>query len=442
MKVNWKIISAFLLVSAVSFLYGNLSRKHRLFPYPQIKAVYAVYLNWRENSGSSFGKWDVAKKIDRMSGEQKQQLSSLSGLPYLNGSNPAGNEQNVTIYDKNRTCDGLNFYVSGHKPYACLMDMEGKVLHEWSVRYQDVWPQPYQVDEPKVHMTFWRRARLFPNGDLLAIYSGYGLIKIDKDSNLIWAYQERVHHDLDIAENGYIYTLVTQTRTTCKELKLTGPIMEDCIVVLDPDGKEHVRFSILDAFLTSDYASFITNFLQPEGDAFHTNTLEILDGRVASRIPMFKKGHLLVSMRSFDTIAVIDPNTQKVTWAMTGMWKMQHQPTVLDNGNVLLFDNQGYHSMSQVMEFNPLTQEIVWAYRGNEETKFFSRTSGSNQRLANGNTLITETDFGRAFEVTPNRDIVWEFYNPYRTGVKMELVANLFELIRVKPGECAFLDKH
>lgn len=156
---------------------------------------------------------------------------------------------------------------------------------------------------------------------------------------------------------------------------------------------------------------------------------------------MFKKGHILISIRSFHTIAVVDPIMQKVTWAMTGLWKMQHQPTVLDNGNILLFDNQGYHAMSKVVEFNPLTQEVVWAYRGNEDNKFYSRTSGSNQRLSNGNTLITETDYGRAFEVTTNRDVVWEFYNPHRTGKKQELVANLFELIRLAPAEYAFLDK-
>jgi hypothetical protein len=28
----------------------------------------------------------------------------------------------------------------------------------------------------------WRRAHLFPNGDVLAIYEGFGLVKIDKDS--------------------------------------------------------------------------------------------------------------------------------------------------------------------------------------------------------------------------------------------------------------------
>ena len=37
---------------------------------------------------------------------------------------------------------------------------------------------------------------------------------------------------------------------------------------------------------------------------------------------------------------------------------------------------------------------------------------GGNQRLPNGNTLITESCSGRVFEITKDGRIVWEFYNP------------------------------
>ena len=47
------------------------------------------------------------------------------------------------------------------------------------------------------------------------------------------------------------------------------------------------------------------------------------------------------------------------------------------------------------------------------------------------NTLITETDRGRAFEVTPEKEIVWEFHNPYRFGPKDELVAIVPEMVRL-----------
>ena len=37
---------------------------------------------------------------------------------------------------------------------------------------------------------------------------------------------------------------------------------------------------------------------------------------------------------------------------------------------------------------------------------------GYAQRLPNGNTLITESSFGRFFEVTKEGEIVWEYVNP------------------------------
>ena len=51
----------------------------------------------------------------------------------------------------------------------------------------------------------------------------------------------------------------------------------------------------------------------------------------------------------------------------------------------------------------------------------------------NGNTLVTESDAGRAFEVTPSGEIVWEFLSPWRAGEAGELVATLFEVVRLPP---------
>ena len=38
---------------------------------------------------------------------------------------------------------------------------------------------------------------------------------------------------------------------------------------------------------------------------------------------------------------------------------------------------------------------------------------GSVQRLPNGNTLISESEKGHVIEVTPDKEIVWEYWFPY-----------------------------
>ncbi len=59
---------------------------------------------------------------------------------------------------------------------------------------------------------------------------------------------------------------------------------------------------------------------------------------------------------------------------------------------------------------------------------------GINHRLPNGNTLIVESGNGRTFGVTPQKEIVWEFYNPHRAGENNELIAMLPQMIRIPGG--------
>ena len=106
---------------------------------------------------------------------------------------------------------------------------------------------------------------------------------------------------------------------------------------------------------------------------------------------------------------------------------------------MLIFDNKDSEARSQVLEFDPFTQKVIWEYSRKKENEFFSRTCGSNQRLANGNTLITETDMGRAFEVTHDKEIVWEYINPYRTGEQNKLLAVVPEVVRLNPKTYPFI---
>lgn len=378
----------------------------------------------------------------------QRRMERISALPYAGGNYLVPPKDGILVYNRELAYAGLNIYIDNHAPKAYLMDMEGKVLHHWEADLQELWPDG--IPDGGV---LWRRVRLFDNGDLLAIFDegSHWLVKLDKDSNILWTYKERsCHHDLDVDENGNIYVLTMEAIAEHKKLDLSpGPILVDFITILNPQGEEIENISLLECFLNSNYDSVMINArldCRDEGDIFHTNTLELLDGRIVDKAPMFTKGHILISMRNQDAIAIVDPEERKVTWMMWGMWKIQHEPTVLDNGNLLLFDNGGISEnikrWSKVIEFNPLTQEVVWAYRGDLDNNFYSQACGTNQRLANGNTLITDSKRGRAFEVTPENKIVWEFITPNQIIYwGKECSATLFDLIRIEPSRLSFLSR-
>jgi outer membrane protein assembly factor BamB len=140
--------------------------------------------------------------------------------------------------------------------------------------------------------------------------------------------------------------------------------------------------------------------------------VEVLDGRIAEHVPAFRRGNVLVSLQVPDIVAVVDLEQEEVVWALRGEFKRQHDPRVLANGNLLLFDNLGRPEESSVIELDPLTGTTRWAYRGSATAPFFSQSCGTAQRLPNGNTLVTESDNGRVFEIDADGEIVWEFYNP------------------------------
>ena len=365
---------------------------------------------------------------------QLEMIEQLGSIGYTGGSEPV-TASGVTTFQRERTAAGLNLYTSGHAPVAILMDLEGQELHRWSLDFFEVWPDspPEQRPEPT---TWWRRAHLLRNGDVLAIFEGRGILKVDRHSRLIWAADNGAHHDLEVLENGDIYVLTRQAHMLPR-IDREHPILEDSVTVLDAEGELKSQFSLVEAFEDSEFQSYWESSRGPKqrrpGDIFHTNTLEVLDGRIADVIPAFRAGNLLVSMRTLDTIAVVDPELKQVVWAHKGNFIAQHDPSVLKNGHLLLFDNRGQPDRSTVLELEPSTLETVWQYSGSPDRPFFSKALGAAQRLENGNTLITESDGGRAFEVTPEGEVVWEYFNPNRAGANGEYIAAISEMLRLPP---------
>ena len=144
---------------------------------------------------------------------------------------------------------------------------------------------------------------------------------------------------------------------------------------------------------------------------------------------VFPNGDILFTLRFLNTVCILDRKSGDIKWR----WGPEHaighphDCTILDNGNILLFDN-GFHrrpagrddaglseqEYSRVLEVNIESGKIVWEYI-DKLGVFYTTFCGGTQRLPNGNTLICESMKGRFFEVTPDKEIVWEYANPFLT---------------------------
>jgi hypothetical protein len=361
--------------------------------------------------------------------EQRAEMARLAELGYASGVHAGGGRSGVTRHTPGSTAAGMLQLTSAHGPTSMLLDDKGNILHRWQYGFRKAFPERPGTLRGA---TFWRRTHLFENGDLLAIFEGLAILKLDKDSNLIWSRLIPAHHDMALEPDGSIWVL-TREPSVIPAVHETQPVLEDFVSLLDSNGEETRRISLLDALERSDYSDHWDGGLGISGDLFHVNSLERLDGSIARVDPVFREGNLLISSRHLDHLAVLDPDSERIVWAMKGAFNAQHDPQILDNGNILLFDNNVLGEASRVVELDPATGAERWVYEGSASEPFYSETCGLAQRLPGGNTLITESDYGRAFEVTASGDIVWEFYNPFRAGDENQYIATMMEMKRLPP---------
>lgn len=357
-------------------------------------------------------------------------------------------ERGVTVCERDRAFSGYTLYTSGDGPYARLIAMDGSVVHEWSKPFSAVWNDGAAVKRPQPDdLIYLRKASLLPNGDLLAIYEaagdtpwGYGMVRLDRDSRVVWSYLENTHHDFDVMPDGRILALAHAF--TSEEIdgfgELERPRLDDFLVVLSPAGKEEKRISLTHALLASRFDGLlhaIPHFAL--ADPLHSNSVDLIEPVNAQNFPFGRPGQVLLSFREPGAVAVLDLDREEIVWATRGAWLGQHDANLLPDGRILLFDNLGRFdsgNTSQVIEFDPATLATAWRYAGTPAHPLDSLIRASAQRLPNGNTLITESSGGRLLEVGQDGAIVWEFVNPVRGGEGNGFIPVLSEGQRIDPA--------
>jgi hypothetical protein len=245
-----------------------------------VAAGGAFYLGWLVFQPASSERDQQLGLTD----EQRQRIEQLEAIGYLPGVEPAEEEAHgVVQHDPARTFSGPMLYASGHAPEAGLIDTDGTELHRWNFPARDAWPGYPLVHQARAQL--FRRAYVYPNGDLLVIFEGIGLVRIDKNSKRVWALLNRAHHAADILADGTIFAL-TRRAAVVPAVDPERPVLEDFIVELGPDGSRRRQVSILRALLNSEYRPMATVAdprLPPQGmvqfengDLHHTNSIQIL----------------------------------------------------------------------------------------------------------------------------------------------------------------------
>jgi hypothetical protein len=369
---------------------------------------------------------------------------------------------------------------------ALLVDMDGRLVHEWSM-----------VGFP---------SKMLLNGHVLGYHAarddGTGhqeydyLVELDWHGNEVWRWDRwgmdafgrpicRGHHDfqregypeasyhgtgMDTTPVENPRTLLLVHETLDRPEIAPWPLESDVIIEVDPRGNILWEWHATDHFEEFGFdeaakeALRTVQVLQPEifaggadvTDWLHTNAISYLgpnrwwDGGDAR----FHPENILADSRNANILWIIDRATGEIVWKVgpdygigrpekrLGQIIGQHHAHMIakglpGEGNILVFDNGGgagygkafglfgkatypnkLRTYSRVIEFNPVTLDLVWEYKRpspaeGETYRFYSFYISNAQRLPNGNTLVNQGDRGRIFEVTDSGELVWEYLSPY-----------------------------
>lgn len=308
------------------------------------------------------------------------------------------------VYDPARIAAGYNLCD------GCLYDVNGVLIRKWRAAYLSL---------------------LLPDGRYVAqdAYESSQWGMYTWSDELLWQRELAIHHTIEFVPPDSFLTATKETR------RYKGRDVDFCVLLeCDLMGNELSRWSTWD-HLSAIHTYHKTLTLDvpripflPEGsrrktrspwggfyDYYRLNSIQVLPATdLGSRDKRFQAGNILISFRHGSMIFLLDKDTREIVWSciasdIAGGIEGQHCPQLLESGKMLIFDNGRYRGWSRVIEIDPINLVITWEYR---HEGFFTCAQGYAQRLRNGNTLITESERGHVFEVTPEKEIVWEFYHP------------------------------
>lgn len=323
--------------------------------------------------------------------------------------------------DTARMEPGVTFLVGlfGNKLGARLYSETGALIHEWPTNFFEIAPDEmaYPFD------ALLHGAVLYENGDIIVNLDGRGLMRVSACGEVIWRSDGRSHHSIHVDENGYLWTPIYGP--AYNEPKIAErPFRFDRVGKFDPDtGEKIAEVDLIKAIVDADAPGIVLANNAIMNDMMHLNDVEILNSQMAGAFPTLSAGDILLSSRHFNQIWILDGKSHRLKYWQTGPMLGQHDPDFQPDGSITIYDNRpmgepapandfkGGLGGSRILKIFPHDRTFETVYQSDEKNTFYSPYRGKHQFLANGNILIAETDAGRAFEVTPDGDVVWSFVN-------------------------------
>lgn len=322
----------------------------------------------------------------------------------------------VTGHDPAKAEAGLVLFSPlAHVNVTYLINMAGELVHQWN-HDAPIGIYGRLTDDGNLFMGAKQQDESWDAFGIWPAFKGGEVREVTPAGDVLWRYTDPWHHhdQRKMPHGGALYMSLEEVPADLASRVEGGhrppdgktSMFADVLVETDAQGKRIWEWHAIDHL---DPVADCIELSEPRWEWTHGNTIVPLgDDRV------------LVSFRAIHTLAIIDKASGRFLWKyrddrMGG----QHDPHMLSNGNILVYDNgtqrrhMGVFPHSRVFEINPTTNAIEWEYRDPFPFAFYSPQVSGAERLPGGNTLICEGLRGRIFQVTPEGEVVWEYVSPF-----------------------------
>ena len=359
----------------------------------------------------------------------------------------------VTYFDKNLVEDHYILVNDAMSNHVYLMDKNANIVYEW----------------PLGDRRIGNDVLLLEDGSLLAAiqadnpeiqFGGFGgkMQFIEKNGDILWDFtysnsEHRSHHDLELLPNGNVIAIAWE-RMSMEEAIENGSQFEtelypESVIEIDPETDEIVWSWHAKDHLIQDFDETKLNYgiIEENSQLIDINYTKSGDSNImhANGIGYDSLNDLIyLSVNYYSEVWVLDhsTSTEEASSHSGGnfgrggdliyrfgnpttyndetserIFVNNHFPNLFEPSKMLIFTNGGDLGRSTVYELRlpeELNQqtiphltfpEIIWSFTDSE--LYSPKVSGA-VRLPNGNTLITEGDYG-IWEVTDTGKIVWKF---------------------------------
>lgn len=318
----------------------------------------------------------------------------------------------------------------GWGPELRLIDRNGEVLHRWRVDRESLFEEGF-TPRGTASKADVNGAYLLQDGDIVINVEYRGMARLNSCGSIQWTLSEGNHHSIARADDGSFWvpgvSQEAQSKTDRYPNGFPGlkgkKIWVDRILHVSQDGRVLEEIDVPTLLYENGLERYIPKVLggplpDPQSldtDITHLNDAEPLSAAMADEYPLFKAGDIVASLRSLSLVFVFDPETLKVKWHSSDPFIYQHDPDFIGDGWIGVFDNNYDFTNgrmlggSRIVAVQPHTDSVEVRFPTPQSDPLYTETQGRWQLLANGNMLLSESMAGRAVEVSPSGETVWEW---------------------------------